>query len=120
MTTSSAHELTRTVDCKVNGCVWDAVDRRGRYAGLCRDHKRETIEQDRRKRVAASEELRATGRTADGRIIAAAQEVLAAARSLERAMLAVYQAEQRREQAKTLMRARIGELVLTVSRELAP
>lgn len=42
-----AHDLVQTKPCKIPGCEWEAEDQRGRYAGLCSDHKKAKIEDDR-------------------------------------------------------------------------
>lgn len=115
MTATSAHALTTTRDCKIEHCPWDAEDARGRYAGLCRDHKRAVIAADAEQRASTA---RAVRRPADGSIIGAAQQVLGASRKLEKALAAVYKAELRREQATVELRSSIASLIATTKLEL--
>lgn len=115
MTATSAHDLTVTRDCKIEHCPWDAEDSRGRYAGLCRDHKRAVIAADTEQRLTRAHAVR---RPAEGRIIAAAQQVLAASRKLEVALDGVYKAELRREAATVELRTRIAVLIATTKLEL--
>jgi len=101
VTEVSLHELTRTRDCKVDGCPWDAVDARGRYAGLCRDRVPLV--------VAASP---------NGAIVTAAREVLDASRELERSLAGLHEAELRRATATEVWRDRMAGLLAVTKRYL--
>lgn len=116
MTEVSLHELTRTRDCKVDGCPWDAVDARGRYAGLCRDHKRDAIAAaSQAARAARAERLAASP---NGAIVTAAREVLDASRELERSLAGLHEAELRRATATEVWRDRMAGLLAVTKRYL--
>ncbi|HVM68873.1 MAG TPA: hypothetical protein VM204_03445 [Gaiellaceae bacterium] len=112
----SLHELTRTRDCKVDGCTWDAVDERGRYAGLCRDHKREAVAAA--SSTAQAAKLERLAASPNGAITTAAREVLEASKELERALVALHEAEQRRAAATRGWRESVAGLIATTKRYL--
>lgn len=73
MSTLSAHNLTKTMDCKAPGCAETAVAARGRYAGLCERHSKE------KQKVAA-----APGGAGRGEREQAIRDVLAIAKDIDR------------------------------------
>lgn len=111
MTEYAAHEIAASRDCKVDGCRWDAVDRRGRYAGLCSEHKRDAVAAARVSDAAARQTRRESG--AGGAVIAAAQEVVAASRALERSLEAIRSAEERQAAAAGAWRVSVAKLLAT-------
>lgn len=76
----SAHDLTRTVLCKVDGCDQEAVARVGTYGKLCSRHKEE-----RRAELLGREPSTPRARATEGTLEAAVRDLVAPARAVDRA-----------------------------------
>lgn len=86
----AAHTIVKTRLCKIAGCVDDARDARGRFAGLCDHHKLAAIAQARAdgtwggRRPGSPQSV-----TADGELVASARALARQARRVERAKTAL-------------------------------
>lgn len=119
-------DLTALVDsrtCRHDNCPSEAYYSRGPGAGLCHHHGLERLRAIQAQGVATRKARGSYGGgspgiNAGGDITAAAKTVVAASRQLERAIVAAYKAEQRRDHAVAQFRRSVAVLLHTANEQL--
>ena len=119
-------DLTEFVDsrtCRHDSCPAEAYYSRGPGAGLCHHHGLERFRAIQAQGVATRKSRGSYGggspsAKVGNEITAAAKTVVAASRQLERAIVAVYQAEQRRDHAVAQFRRSVAVLLHTANEQL--
>lgn len=112
----------RPARCRADGCTSPVHYLRGAASGYCHPHGVDRLREIQARgvltRKASGAYRNGHQRPAKGEITQAAKELVTASSALDRALVAVHQAEQRRDEALDEWRLRLAVLVHTVREQL--